>query len=172
MIAAVEKKDKKLGRIRLRVAPDCCGENLEQFVMNNVPLAAPLLPTAGKITMVLIKLQSHSNRCSPHQRKKQCFARCAFGSLIVEKTDSRHVPGAICTRALAELSGRICLPVQPPDFKNRWQKIPANCPAGNCVKQGHVHRHRGRCFSLLLAGQLKICHFCFVDNQVKEICAA
>ena len=36
MFAAVEKEDKKLGRIRLQVIPDCFGDVLEQSVMDNV----------------------------------------------------------------------------------------------------------------------------------------
>jgi transposase-like protein len=36
VVAAVEKEDKKLGRIRLQVVPDCSGDVLEQSVMVNV----------------------------------------------------------------------------------------------------------------------------------------
>jgi len=36
VVAAVEKKGKKLGRIRLQVVPDCSGDVLGQFVSTNV----------------------------------------------------------------------------------------------------------------------------------------
>ena len=36
VVAAVEKKAKKLGRIRLQVVPDCSGDILEQFISTNV----------------------------------------------------------------------------------------------------------------------------------------
>ena len=36
VVAAVEKKGKKLGRIRLQVVPDCSGDVLDQFVSTNV----------------------------------------------------------------------------------------------------------------------------------------
>ena len=36
VVAAVEKRGKKLGRIRLQVVPDCSGDILEQFVSTNV----------------------------------------------------------------------------------------------------------------------------------------
>lgn len=36
VVAAVEKKGKKLGRIRLQVVPDCSGAVLEPFVLTNV----------------------------------------------------------------------------------------------------------------------------------------
>lgn len=36
VLAAVEKHDKKFGRIRLQVVPDCSGDVLEQFVCTNV----------------------------------------------------------------------------------------------------------------------------------------
>ena len=36
VVAAVEKKGKKLGRIRLQVVPDCSGDVLDQFVSPNV----------------------------------------------------------------------------------------------------------------------------------------
>lgn len=36
VVAAVEKEEKKLGRIRLQVVPDCSGDTLEQMVMTNV----------------------------------------------------------------------------------------------------------------------------------------
>jgi transposase-like protein len=48
VVAAVEKEDKKLGRIRLQVVPDCSGNVLEQVVTTNVIPGSTVLTDGWK----------------------------------------------------------------------------------------------------------------------------
>ena len=72
VVAAVEKEEKKLGRIRLQVVPDNSGDVLEQFVTTNISPGSTIISDGWKgYSFLDDSSYSHNQVVAAHTTKKE-----------------------------------------------------------------------------------------------------